>query len=134
MKVFVEIEGLNEVVSAFGRMGENGKKVLHAAVNKGAAALAPKIKQAIPSGASDDKRLKDTVKVAKAKPKKTTYQSAEIRIGNKGSDYAFQLETGHRTQAGKAVKPVPYARKTTDDNTAEIADIVASEILNGIEV
>lgn len=124
-RVTVEIEGFKEVLDSLVKLGDDSKLVLHAAVNKGAEQLAPLIKQNIKLGTVDDIHVRDSVRVSKAKPKKTVRQSANILIGNKKSDYAFHLETGR-----KGVAPKPYIRNATDQNHDKIAETVASEILD----
>lgn len=124
-RVTVEIEGLNEVLAAFQKLGDDSKLVLHAAVNTGAEALAPKIQANIPVGSSDDVHLRDAIKVSKAKPKKTLKQSANINVGKKSADYGFHVETGR-----KGVAPKPFMRSTTDQYQNEIAEMVANEILD----
>lgn len=128
-RVMVEIEGIEEVLAAFDKLGDDSKLVLHAAVNKGAEVLAPKIKANIPVGSENDVHLRDAIKISKAKPKKTLKQSANINVGKKQADYGFHVETGR-----EGVSPRPFMRSTTDQHQAEIADIVANEILDRLGV
>lgn len=124
-RVTVEIEGMNEVLKAFEKLGEDSKLVLHAAVNKGAEQLAPLIKAKIPFDTESDIHLRDAIKVSKAKPKKTLEQSANINVGKKSADYGFHVETGRNGVPAK-----PFMRSTTDQHQAEIAETVANEILD----
>lgn len=124
-RITVEIEGIEEVLKAFEKLGDDSKLVLHAAVNKGAEQLAPLIKANIPVGSEDDIHLRDAIKISKAKPKKTLKQSANINVGKKSADYGFHVETGR-----KGVSPRPFMRSTTDQHQAEIAETVANEILD----
>jgi len=124
-RVTVEIEGMNEVLAAFKKLGDDSKIVLHAAVNKGAEQLEPLIKSNIPVGSLDDIHLRDSIKISKAKPKKTLKQSANIIVGKKQADYGFHVETGR-----KGVPPKPFMRSTTDKHQDQIADTVANEILD----
>lgn len=124
-RIRVELESFDEVLNELEKLGDDAKLVLHAAVNKGAEALAPKIQANIPVGTEDDKHLRDTIRVSKAKPKKTLKQSANIIVGKKSAEYGFQLETGRN-----GVAPRPFMRSTTDQHQAEIADIVVDEIFD----
>ena len=129
--VYVELEGLDEIVDELSRMPEEGKKKLHQAVNKGAEYLYPKIKGAIErSTENDGVHLKDAIKVRKAKVKKTTTQSADI-VGGKGKtvDYGFHVETGTRTVEGKN-----FMRNTTDQEAEAVANIVIDELMDSLGV
>ena len=124
-RVTVGIVGMNDVLASFKKLGDDSKLILHAAVNKGAEVLAPKIKSNIPVGSDDDIHLKDAIKISKAKPKKALRQSANIIVGKKSAEYGFHVETGR-----KGVPPNPFMRSTTDQYQATISDIVANEILD----
>ena len=130
-RVRVEIDGLNEIVNELARMPDGGKAVLHNAVNKGAEYLHPKIKASIQRGDSKDgKHLKDAIRVRKAKPKKKTFQSADV-VGGRGKsvDYGFHVEAGTRKTKGKN-----FMRQTTDSNAETVANIVMDEIERGLGV
>lgn len=134
-KVYVEVEGIKEVIAGFKAMGEDGKKALHEAVNIGAEILAPIIRENTPVGTSDNVRLKDNISIDKAKPKKTTKQTALIKIGGKkGADYAIHVEVGHRTKNGKTIPAHPFIRPAVDKSSDEVAIKVASHILDRIGV
>lgn len=124
-RVTVEIEGMDEVLKAFQKLGDDSKLVLHAAVNKGAEQLAPLIKANIPVGSEDDVHLRDALKISKAKPRKTLKQGATINVGKKRAAYGYHVETG-----SNGVTPQPFMRSTTDQHQAEIAETVANEILD----
>lgn len=124
-RIAIEVEGMNEVLAAFEKLGNDSKLVLHSAVNKGAEALAPKIQANIPVGTDDGKHLRDSIKVRKAKPKKSLKQSADIVVGKGSEDYGFHVETGHN-----GVPPQPFMRSTTDQYQAEIAETVLDDILD----
>lgn len=126
-RIFFEVDDLNKVLDSFKAMENDARSILHTAVNKGAEHLAPLIKSNIKPGTVDDIHVRDSVRVSKAKVKKTLKQSANILIGNKKTDYAFHLETGR-----EGVPPRPYIRTTTDQHQEEVADIVGNTILDGL--
>ncbi len=132
-RVYVEVDGLDELIKEFKAMPKRGKARLAGAVNKGAGKLAPKIRQATPVGTEDGKHLRDNIKVRKAKGK-TAKATAEVYISGKSTDYGFHVETGHLTKGGRHIPAKPFMRNTTDANAEEIATIVAEEILDGVGV
>lgn len=133
-RVYVEVEGLKEVIAGFKAMGEDGKKVLHEAVNIGAEMLAPKIRENTPVGTEDDQHLKNNIKPKKAKKKKTVKQTAQVQVGSNKTDYAFHVETGHRTKSGKTIPANPFVRRAVDAASDEVAIKVVSHILDRIGV
>jgi len=130
-RVYVDIEGLNELIQEMARMPEEGKKKLHQAVNKGAEYLAPKIKGAIERGAGKDgHHLKDAIRVRKAKVRKTAYQSADVVAGKgKKLDYGFHVEVGTKDAEGKN-----FMRNTTDKEDETVANIVVDDLLDSLGV
>jgi HK97 gp10 family phage protein len=134
-KAWVEIEGLKEVLKEFDKMPEKGKAIMHRAVNKAAEMAKPQVESALPVGTDSDTHIKDTVKVSRAKPKKTSIQQAILRIGRgKKADYAFHLETGHTFKNGKRIPAQPTTRKTIDRHTETYATVIAETIFDGMEV
>ena len=129
--VNVEIEGLDEIVDELTRMPEEGKKKLHQAVNKGAEYLRPKISGAINRGkGKKGKHLKDSVRVRRAKAKKSTKQSADVVIGGgKEVDYGFHVETGTQD-----TKPKNFVRDTTDKENERVANILIDDLLDSLGV
>lgn len=124
-KIKFEMDNLNEVLDSFKKMEDDARLILHTAVNKGAEHLAPLIKSNIPISSMDDIHLRDSIKISKAKPKKTLKQSTIIRVGKKSADYGFHLETG-----ANGAKPVPFVRATTDKHQERVADIIGNTILD----
>ena len=136
-RVYVQVEGWKEISQQLTALGEKGKDLLHEAVNKGAEYLEPKIKSSIKPGNDDDDtiHLRDTVRISKAKRKKTSKQTATIKIGGlKGAEYPMHLETGHMTQDGKHVPAKPYVRQAVDQNAERVAEIAVNHLLDKLGV
>ena len=128
--VDVRIDGIDELVNALIKMPDNGKGVLHSAVNKGAQYLEPRIRGAIERGEGKNGHLKDAVRVRKAKPQKRIRQSADIVAGKgKKIDYGFHVEVGTKNMKGKG-----HMRQATDSNSEQVANIVMDEIEKVLEV
>lgn len=134
--VYVEVDkdALKKLVDEFTAMPEKAKDTLHEAVNKGAEYLKPKIQSNIKPGKDDDnKKLRNTVRVSKAKRRKSIKQTATVRIGGiKDVEYPMHLETGHMTEDGKHIPARPYIRSASDNNQEKVADIVANYILDSM--
>lgn len=130
--VVVGVEGYKEVRDKLLALGEQSKDLLHEAVNKGAEYLQPKLKNNIKAGKEEDSvHLRDTVRLSKAKKKKTTKQTAIVKIGGiKGVEYPMHLETGHMTENGKHVPAKPYVRSAADENAQKVADIAVNYLLD----
>lgn len=135
-RVYVNIEGWQEVSKALAALGEKGKDLLHEAVNKGAEYLHPKLKNNIKVGNDEDNaHLRDTVRLSKAKRKKSTKQTALVKIGGiKGVEYPMHLETGHMTKGGKHIPAKPYIRSAADENAAKVAEIAVNYLLDKLGV
>lgn len=125
--VYFEVDDMNEVLNSFKKMEGDARSILHTAVNKGAEYLEPLIKANIKLGTVNDIHLRDSIKISKAKAKKSLKQSAIIRVGSKMADYGFHLETG-----SNGAVPQKFMRATTDQHQEEVADIVGNEILKGL--
>lgn len=132
--VYIDKKDLDEIKNKFEQMAEKSKELLHAAVNKGAEYLQPKIKNGIKLGTDDEKHLRDTVRLSKAKPKKNAkYQTARIRIGGiKGIEYPLHLEVGHMTEDGRHIPARPYIRSTSDAYQEKVADIVIDTLFDSL--
>lgn len=130
--VIVGVEGYKEVRDKLLALGEQSKDLLHEAVNKGAEYLQPKLKNNIKVGKEEDSvHLRDTVRLSKAKKKKTTKQTAIVKIGGiKNVEYPMHLETGHMTEDGKHVPAKPYVRSAADENAQKVADIAVNYLLD----
>jgi HK97 gp10 family phage protein len=125
-RVIVEIDNMKEVLEELLKMPEEGKTKLHQAVNKGAEKLHPLIQAAVKRGDSENgHHLKDAIRLRKAKPKKSAYQSADI-VGGKGKqvDYGFHAEVGTKKMKGRS-----WFRNTTDANAEDISNTVVDELL-----
>lgn len=135
-RVYVNVEGWQEVSKVLAALGEKGKDLLHEAVNKGAEYLQPKLKNNIKIGNDNDNaHLRDTVRLSKAKKKKSTKQTAIVKIGGiKGVEYPMHLETGHMTEDGKHVPAKPYVRNAADENAAKVAEIAVIYLLDKLGV
>ena len=130
--VIVGVEGYKEVRDKLLALGEQSKDLLHEAVNKGAEYLQPKLKNNIKAGKEEGSvHLRDTVRLSKAKKKKSTKQTALVKIGGiKGVEYPMHLETGHMTEDGKHVPAKPYVRNAADENAQKVADIAVNYLLD----
>lgn len=135
-RVYVQVEGWKEVQQQLIALGEKSKDLLHEAVNKGAEYLQPKLRDNIKAGNDEDNaHLRDTVRLSKAKRKKTTKQTALVKIGGiKGVEYPMHLETGHMTEDKKHVPAKPYVRSSADKNADKVAEIAVNHLLDRLGV
>jgi len=136
MRVYVEIEGMQDVIDEFKTMPDKGKAVLDDAAMAGANYTLPLIQAAIPLNSQDDIHLKNSLKAKKLKKKSLVKSKAAVVVGARSANYGFHLETGHRVQTddGRSfeVPAKPFIRNTVDPINDKISEVMAEELLRGV--
>ena len=125
MRVFVEVDGFDDVTNAMKALEDKGKSCLNEATEAGAKYLQPKIRSSIPMDNTDDKHLKDAVKISKSRSKKKGVGQTQIVVGKKSADYGFHVETGTRKMKGRG-----FMRRTADEEAEAVAEVVVQAFLN----
>ncbi len=134
MRVSVDIQGIDGMISDMKKMQDKGKSVLNAVAMAGAEYALPRIKTAIPIGNEDDAHLKDNIKTKKGSKKSPLKSSALVEVGAKVAEYGMHLEVGHRTQKGGHVPARPFIRNTIDDDSEDIGRVMAEEFIRKVGI
>jgi len=129
----VEIEGLEELVEAFNKLGEDAVFKLGPASIEGANIIAEKAKTKV-NNIPDNKDLRNNIKVRKPgrKPKKKyqVFANVYLKGGRNGGQYGVPLELGHKLvymgyKTNTHVAERPFLRPAADESKDEVRDIIA---------
>jgi HK97 gp10 family phage protein len=129
MRVYVEVDGFNDVINKMAQMEDKGKSCLNEATEAGAKYLQPKVKTNIPVSNEDDKHLKDSIKISKSRSRKKGVGQTQVVVGKKSVDYGFHVEAGTRKMAGRS-----FMRHTADDEAEAVAEVVVEAFLKKLGV
>ena len=139
MKVFVTIDGIDNMIDEMKKMSDKGKAILDDVAKVGAQFSLSPVRNAIPlgdeSGVNEaNEHLKNTIKVKKVRRTSKVKSSALLEVGKDGTEYGFHLETGHVTKSGKYVSPRPFIRATIDNMSEEIGRVMGEEFIKRVGV
>ena len=125
--IFAKTEGMEELVKAFDKLGDDAMQFLKEGTDKAAKMVLSKTKQKAPV---DDGDIEKSLTATKAKlGYKSKYRiTASIKIG-KGGMHAVPVELGHRLYShgkdtGKQVEAKPFMRPAADEAKAEYVEIM----------
>lgn len=124
----VEIEGLDELITAFMKLPDEAMEYLKDASNVSGNMILEKAKQKVPVKSS---LLKSKLKLTKAKRSDNKPYSINARITvGKGAAYIVPLELGHKlVRSGNTVGKVeerPFLRPAADESKQAVATIMTS--------
>ena len=134
MRVYVTIDGIEELINEIKKMDDKGKAVLDDVAMAGAKYAQNPVTNAVPLNNEDDKHLKNNVQTKKVRIKNKVKSSALLEAGDNKTEYGFHLETGHVTKSGKHVPPVPFMRATIDRESEEIGRVMGEEFIKRVGV
>ena len=129
-----EIDGLDELMEAFAKLGDDAMPYLKEAADKAGEVVLAKTKAKAPvlSG-----KLRDSLKLGKMTLKKGKYTIYSRVTFSKGAAYGVPLELGHRLmRAGKqtgTVKEKPFMRPAADESKNEVVDIITAAMNKALD-
>lgn len=124
------VEGLDELISAFQKLGEQAMPYVIQGSNEAGSEVLSKAVSKVPV---DTGNLKRKLKVIKAKKSaKTPYKVFSKVTFSKGAAYAVPLELGHNLVInGKkvgVVKERPFLRPAADESKEEVVKAIAASM------
>jgi len=119
----VKIEGLNELIEAFKKLGPDALKKIKPDVKKSGEILLEAIKKEVPVRTG---KLRDSLHAKEPRKTKETI-SATITWGDDVRDYAAPVELGHRLvyfgkKTWKSVEAKPFLRPGADKSKKKVFD------------